>query len=116
MKFGEFQINLLQLVYEAKASQLSQDITVSTAAEFRSCLDEMTDTHRVVDLCIQARSAVGDITNRVLKYALQRLLKNTQHNKSLGDKNKQVHVFVRVFLFGKWESVYCATIRLIRSV
>ena len=76
----------------------------------------MTDTHGVVDLCIQARSAVGDITNRVLKYALQRLLKTTQHNKSLGDKNKQVHVFLRVFLFGNWESVYCATIRLIRSV
>ena len=92
MKIGKFQINLLQLVYEAKASQLSQDITVSTAAEFRSCLDEMPDAHRVVDLCIQARSAVGDITNRVLKYALQRLLKNTQHNKSLGDRDKQVPV------------------------
>ena len=63
MKIGKFQINLLQLVYEAKASQLSQDITVSTAAEFRSCLDEMPDAHRVVDLCIQARSAVGYISN-----------------------------------------------------
>lgn len=84
-------ICLLQLVYEAKACRISQDITVSTAAEFRSCLDELTDIHRVVDLCIQSRSAVGDIMSRVLKYSLLRLQKAGQHSKSSqGDRMKEV--------------------------
>lgn len=67
----------LKLVYKAKADWLSQkSLDKASANELRVCLDNLTDVHDIVDICMSCHTLLPDINKAILLYGHKRIQKH----------------------------------------